>query len=141
VVVAFEVDGVSTSGVMAEASGLAEAPELVTAWHPPVVPWQVPVPWDPRGSGDSDGSVPVAELVTLPVQSAVVQLRAAPEAEAADGPDCPDPLWLVWSLVARYWAAPGWVEATDTVCGVQAPPPAVQDAVPAVVRGPPAVGS
>jgi hypothetical protein len=82
--------------------------------------------------------VPVAELVTLPVQALVVQVSAAPEADAADGPD---PLSLAWPLVARYCAAPGWVEATDTVCGLHAAPPAVQDAVPVVVRGPPAAGS
>jgi hypothetical protein len=38
-------------------------------------------------------------------------------------------------------AAPGPVEAADTVRGAQAPPPAVHDAVPVVVRGAPAAGS
>jgi hypothetical protein len=84
--------------------------------------------------------VPVAELLTLPVQlAALPHDNAAPEAEAAEGPDPPPP--LLWLLAARYWAAPGWVEATDTVCGLHAPPPAVHDAVPVVVRGPPAAGS
>jgi hypothetical protein len=92
VVVALVVDGAFTSGAIFEASGPAEAPELVTAWQPPTAPWQVPVPVEPRGSGDTPGSVPVAELVTVPVQlDWVSQVSAAPETEAADGPE---PDWV-----------------------------------------------
>ena len=66
---AFAVDRAATSGAMIEASGPAEAPELVTAWQlPPETPSQVPVPYDPRGSGETEGSIPVAALVTFPVQ-------------------------------------------------------------------------
>jgi len=97
VVVAFGVEGAWTRGAILEASGPAEAPELVTAWHPPVAPWQVPVPVEPRGSGEMFGSVPVAELVTLPVQlDWLLQLSAAPEAEAADGPEPGWPFWPLW---------------------------------------------
>jgi hypothetical protein len=96
VVVAFCVDGAWTRGATLEASGPAEAPELVTAWQPPTAPWQVPVPVEPLGSADTLGSVPVAVLDTVPVQEVCEsQLSAAPEAEAADGPD--PPLAVVWS--------------------------------------------
>jgi hypothetical protein len=95
VVVAFCVEGAATSGAISEASGPADAPELVTAWQPPVVFWQLPVPVEPRGSGEMSGSVPVAVLDTVPVQvDCPVQLSAAPDAEAADGPDPPVLSWV-----------------------------------------------
>jgi hypothetical protein len=101
VVVALEVDGAWTRGAILEASGPAEAPELVTAVQPPTAPWQVPVPVEPLGSADTLGSVPVAVLDTVPVQEACAsQLSAAPEAEAADGPE-PDPPLDVVSSPAR----------------------------------------
>jgi hypothetical protein len=88
VTVAFAVDRSATSGAITFASGPDEAPEFVTAWHtPPETPSHEPSLCEPRGSGDTDGSVAVAALVTLPVQAASPsQLSAAPAADAADGP-------------------------------------------------------
>jgi hypothetical protein len=88
VTVAFAVERSATSGVMTLASGPEDAPEFVTAWQtPPLTPSQEPSEREPRGSGDTDGSVAVAELVTFPVQAfAPSQVIAAPAAEAADGP-------------------------------------------------------
>ncbi|GAA3102971.1 hypothetical protein GCM10010464_77900 [Pseudonocardia yunnanensis] len=85
---AFEVEGACTSGAMTFASGPDDAPELVTAWQtPPDTPSQEPSLYEPRGSGDTDGSVAVAALDTRPVQaSCPSQDRAAPAAEAAEGP-------------------------------------------------------
>lgn len=70
-----------------------------------------------------------------------MQLSAAPDAEAADGPDPPEPVPPVVVPWPRVSAAPGPVEATDIVCGLQAPPPAVQEALPVEVWGAPVVGS
>ena len=70
--VALSVAGAVLSGAMMEASGRAEPPELVTAWQPPVAPWQSPVPQEPPASGEPPGSVPVAALRTEPVQVAKV---------------------------------------------------------------------
>jgi hypothetical protein len=88
VTVAFAVDRACTSGLMMFASGPDEAPELVTAWHtPPDTPAHEPSEREPRGSGDTLGSVAEAELVTLPLQVALPsQTSTAPAAEAADGP-------------------------------------------------------
>jgi hypothetical protein len=67
--VAFAVDRPCTSGVITFASGPEEAPELVTAWHtPPDTPSHEPSLRDPRGSGDTEGSVAVAALDTSPSQ-------------------------------------------------------------------------
>ena len=69
-VVAFDVDAACMIGLMLLASGPLEAPEFVTAWHtPPDTPSHEPVPVEPRGSGEVDGSVAVAELVTFPSQT------------------------------------------------------------------------
>jgi hypothetical protein len=69
--VAFAVDRACTSGAIMFASGPVEAPELVTAWHtPPETPSQEPSLCEPRGSGDTDGSVAVAALLTFPVHTA-----------------------------------------------------------------------
>jgi hypothetical protein len=137
VTVALGVEGVVTRGLIVEASGVVVAPELVTAVHPPVLFWQVPVPCEPLGSAETVGLVPDAELVTVPVQEPRVgQLSAAPEAEAAEGPEPP-----AGSLLPRVWAAPGPVEAIEIVCGAQVPPPAVQLAVPVEVWGLPVFGS
>jgi len=88
VVVAFDVDAARMIGLMLLASGPLEAPEFVTAWHvPPETPSHEPVPVEPRGSGEVDGSVAVAELVTFPSQTLwPSQLSTAPAADAADGP-------------------------------------------------------
>jgi hypothetical protein len=100
--VALELDGAATRGAIFEASGPADAPELVTAWQPPVAPWQEPVAVEPLGFGETSGSVPVAVLDTLPVQLwPVSQLSAAPEAEAADGPDEAPLVSLLGSPPAR----------------------------------------
>src|ERR687893_2144725 len=88
VTVAFSVERACTSGAMLFASGPDEAAELVTAWHtPPETPSQEPSEREPRGSGDTLGSVAEAELVTLPVQLAwPSQTSTAPAADAAEGP-------------------------------------------------------
>jgi hypothetical protein len=136
--VAFEVDGVATSGAIFEASGPAEAPELVTATQPPTLFWQLPVPDEPRASGDTDGSTPEAELSTDPVHEPwAAQLSEAPDAEAADGPD---PSFAELVVCPKAAAAPGPVEATDTVCGSHAAPPAVHEALPLLVSGLPVDG-
>jgi hypothetical protein len=166
---AFEVERACTSGAMTFASGPDDAPELVTAWQtPPDTPSQEPSLYEPRGSGDTDGSVAVAALDTRPVQaSCPSQDRAAPAAEAADGPagnravfTCDRPAtprastagaavsrlagppacgcWL-WDWPLRASAAPEPVDAFDTDCTSQPAVPAVQLAVPVDVRGlPPA---
>jgi hypothetical protein len=144
--VAFAVERACTSGAMVFASGPEEAALLVTAWHtPPETPSQEPSLCEPRGSGDTDGSVAVAALVTFPVQTAwPSQVIAAPAAEAADGSatsravfigcPCPDRDWAASSC-----AAPGPVEAFETDCTWQPPVPPAHDAVPVEVRGfPPA---
>jgi hypothetical protein len=86
--VALAVERSATSGVITFADGSDEAPELVTAWHtPPVTPSHEPSPCDPRGVGDTSGSVAFAALDTEPVQAiSPAQVIAAPAAEAADGP-------------------------------------------------------
>jgi hypothetical protein len=88
VTVAFSVERACTSGAMLFASGPEEAAEFVTAWHtPPETPSHEPSECEPRGSGDTDGSVAVAALDTFPVQTAwPSQVSAAPAADAADGP-------------------------------------------------------
>jgi hypothetical protein len=88
VTVAFAVERSATSGAITFASGPDEAPELVTAWHtPPETPSQEPSECEPRGFGDTTGSVAVAALVTFPVHEASpAHVIAAPAAEAADGP-------------------------------------------------------
>lgn len=153
--VAFAVDRAATSGAITLASGPEEAPEFVTAWHtPPVTPAQEPSLCEPRGSGETDGSVAVAALETFPVQDPwPSQVSAAPAAEAADGPagsravltpcPVPVPVWVVPVWVGPAWepasatAAPEPVEACDTDRTWQSPVPAVQDAVPFEVRGAP----
>lgn len=144
VTVAFSVERACTSGAMLFASGPEEAAEFVTAWHtPPETPSQEPSECEPRGSGDTDGSVAVAALLTFPVQTAwPAQVSAAPAAEAADGPatnravfigcPCPD-----WDWAASSCAAPGPVEADETDCTWQPPVPPEHDAVPVEVRGSP----
>jgi hypothetical protein len=144
VTVAFAVDRSATSGAMLFASGPDEAAELVTAWHtPPDTPSHEPSECEPRGSGDTDGSVAVAALVTLPVQTSwPAQVSAAPAADAADGPatsravfsGCPCP---AWDWAASSCAAPGPVEADETDCTWQPPVPPEHDAVPVEVRGAP----
>jgi hypothetical protein len=85
---AFEVERACTSAAMTFASGPDDAPELVTAWQtPPDTPSQEPSLYEPRGSGDTAGSVAVAALDTRPVQACCPsQDRVAPAAEAAEGP-------------------------------------------------------
>lgn len=131
------------------ASGPDEAPELVTARHtPPTTPEQEPSPCEPRGFGDTDGSVAVAALVTFPVHAPwPSHSRDAPAAEAADGPagsrarfvfSC-GPASPACGAGENASAAPGPVEAFDTDCTSQAPVPLVQPAEPCEVRGlPPA---
>jgi hypothetical protein len=134
---AFRVEGVLTSGAISDASGVLAAPELVTAVQPPVAFWQVPVPCEPRASSETAGLTPDAELVTVPAQEPVVgQVSAAPEAEAADGPD-PN----AGSFLPSACAALGPVEATEIVWGAHAPLPAVQVALPVEVCGLPVLGS
>lgn len=121
--VAFAVDRACTSGAITFASGPEEAPELVTAWQtPPETPSQEPSLCEPRGSADTDGSVAVAELVTFPVQLACPwQSRAAPAADAADGPAGIRAVFTGAALPsalgpANARAAPGPEEALDTDC-------------------------
>jgi hypothetical protein len=161
---AFEVERACTSGAMTFASGPDDAPELVTAWQTPLdTPSQEPSLYEPRGSGDTDGSVAVAALDTRPVQaSCPSQDREAPAAEAADGPagnravfTCDRPAatgaavsrladppacgcWL-WDRPLRASAAPEPVDAFEADRTSQPPVPAVQLAAPVDVRGfPPA---
>jgi hypothetical protein len=144
VTVAFAVDRSATSGAITFASGPEEAPELVTAWHtPPATPSHEPSLCEPRGSGDTAGSVAVAALVTFPVHAvAPSQVIAAPDAEAADGPagnraaftgcacpSAPGP--------ARASAAPGPLEACEVETTSQPPVAPVHDTVPSDVRGAP----
>ncbi len=142
VVVAFFVDFAATSATIIDASGPEDAPEFVTAWHPPVVPSHDPVPCDSRASGETDGSVPVAALLTDPVHAlAPSQDNAAPEADAADGPGVTAPTRLAGFSPASSRAAPGPVEATDVLAALHAPVPAVQDAEPVELRGAPTAAS
>jgi hypothetical protein len=139
VTVAFAVDRSATSGVITFASGPDEAPEFVTAWHtPPVTPSHDPSECEPRGSGDTTGSVAVPALVTLPVHGvSPAHVIAAPAADAADGPagsraaftGCPSP--------ARASAAPGPLDAVETERTSQPPVAPVHDALPSEVRGVP----
>ncbi|OLT23620.1 hypothetical protein BJF78_32070 [Pseudonocardia sp. CNS-139] len=87
VTVALAVERACTSGAMTFASGPEEAPEFVTAWQtPPATPSQVPTLCEPRGSGETAGSVAVAPLVTLPSQrSSPSQVIAAPAATRRTG--------------------------------------------------------
>jgi hypothetical protein len=96
--VALSVERAFTSGAIAEASGPLEAAELDTAWQvAPDTPVHEPWPFDPRGCADTAGSVPVAALVTLPVQDAAPwQVKAAPATEAADGPGVSRVAFGVW---------------------------------------------
>jgi hypothetical protein len=138
--VALSVERDCTSGAMLFAFGPEEAAEFVTAWHtPPVTPVHEPSPRDPRGFGDTDGSVAVAALVTLPVHAvSPVQASVAPDADAADGPAGSRAGFTGWPPDSAS-AAPGPVDACDTDCTWQPPVPPVQLAVPSDVRGfPPA---
>jgi hypothetical protein len=101
VTVAFAVERSATSGAITFASGPLEAPEFVTAWHtPPETPSHEPSLCEPRGFGDTDGSVAVAALVTFPVHAVwLSQTSAAPAADAADGP-------AGSRAVLTCWAAP-----------------------------------
>jgi hypothetical protein len=144
VTVAFAVERSATKGAITFASGPDDAPELVTAWHtPPETPSQEPSECEPRGSGETAGSVAVAALVTVPVHAvAPSHVSAAPAAEAADGPagnraaftgcaapSTPGP--------ANARAAPGPLEALDTDRTSHPPVAPVQDAVPSETRGVP----
>jgi hypothetical protein len=122
-------------GVMIEAFGSVEEPEFVTAWQtPPVTPVQEPSLREPRGSGDTLGSVAEAALVTLPSQAACPsQVSIAPETDAADGPATWRAVFTVVSADSCC-ADPGEVEATDVVCPLQAPPVEVQLTEPVDVR-------
>ena len=139
--VAFSVDLAATSGAMLLASGPDEAPEFETAWHGPVAFSQEPSEWEPRGSGDTDGSIAVAAEATLPLQVATPsQLSAAPATEADDGPAGIRAAFTGWFGSAKFWAAPGDVEAADFDCIWQVPPPASQVAIPFELRGlPPSI--
>jgi hypothetical protein len=115
--VAFDVLAAVMIGVMIDAFGSVEEPEFVTAWQtPPVTPEHEPSLREPRGSGDTLGSVAEAALVTLPSQTACPSLVSiAPATDAADGPAT----WrAVFTVVPAdsCCAAPGEVEATDVVC-------------------------
>ena len=155
--VAFCVERICTSGAMLFASGPDEAPELVTAWQTPATtPVQVPSLCEPRASAETAGSTAVAALVTLPLQVvSPEQVRAAPAADAADGPAgiratftfCAASTWpaaasvppVPWPVAGPLSAsaAPGPVEAVDTDCTSQPPVAPVQAAVPSEVRGAP----
>jgi hypothetical protein len=139
VTVALAVDRSATSGAITFASGPDEAPELVTAWHtPPETPSHDPSECEPRGSGETTGSVAVAALVTLPVHAASpAHVIAAPAAEAADGPAGSRAAFTCCPSAARASAAPGPEEALDAERASQPPVAPVQDAVPAEVRGVP----
>jgi hypothetical protein len=140
---AFSVDRAAMSGAMLFASCADEAAEFVTAWHtPPNTRAHEPSLREPRGSGDAAGSVAVAALDTFPEHTVWPgHTRAAPAAEAADGPtpirarfhgptpDCP---------AFRALAAPGPVEACDTD-RTSHPASPLHDAVPVdVPDAPPA---
>jgi hypothetical protein len=88
VVVAFCVGAAAMIGAIRFASGPVEAPEFVTAWHsPPVTPSHTLSLEEPRGLGETFGSVAVAALVAFPVQVVMPwQTSNAPATEAADGP-------------------------------------------------------
>lgn len=137
--VALAVDRACTSGAMLFASGPDEAPEFVTTWHtPPTTPWQVPSEREPRGSGDTEGSVAVAALVTFPVHTfSPLQVSAAPAAEAADGPLTSRAVLTRDPSPASACVAPAPVEAVDTDCAWQPPVPPWQVADPFDVRGVP----
>ncbi|NMH77849.1 hypothetical protein [Pseudonocardia xinjiangensis] len=106
--VALDVEVARTSGRMLLASGPLEAPEFVTAWHrPPDTPSHEPVPCEPRGSGEVEGSVAVAELVTLPSQAVCPsQSSTAPDADAAEGPAGRRAGFTTG--FAPAWSAPAW---------------------------------
>jgi hypothetical protein len=114
---AFDVLAAVMIGVMIEAFGSVEEPEFVTAWQtPPLTPVQEPSLREPRGSGDTLGSVAEAALVTLPSQTVCPsQVNIAPEADAADGPAT---CRAVFTAVPAdsCCADPGEVEATEVVC-------------------------
>jgi hypothetical protein len=96
------------------ASGALEAPELVTAWQAPVAFSHDPSEWLPRGSGETDGSVAVAAERAVPVQVVVPShCRAAPATEAAEGPLPRRAVLVAWPSAAKFWAAPGPVEAAE----------------------------
>ncbi|WP_343959610.1 hypothetical protein [Pseudonocardia alaniniphila] len=146
--VAFAVERACTSGAMMLASGPEEAPEFVTAWQtPPATPSQVPSLCEPRGPGDTAGSVAVALLVTFPSQRvSPSQVSAAPAADAADGPGVslevltgfgsPFASTCGWSPASAS-AAPAPVEAVDTDRTSQPPVPPSQVALPVETRGAP----
>jgi hypothetical protein len=123
VTVAFAVDRACTSGAITLASGPVEAPELVTAWQtPPETPSHEPSEREPRGSGDTVGSVADAALVTEPVQLArPSQPSDAPAADAADGPTGSRAALTCCACPSacgpdRASAAPGPVDAVETDC-------------------------
>jgi hypothetical protein len=132
---AFDVLAAVMTGVMIDAFGSLEAPEFVTAWQtPPVTPVQVPSLWEPRGSGDTLGSVAETALVTVPSQTVCPpQVSIAPETDAADGPAT---CRAVFTTVPAdsCCAEPGDVEATEVVCAAQAPSPVVQVTEPVEER-------
>jgi hypothetical protein len=86
--VALSVERARTSGAMLFAAGSLDAAEFVTAWHTaPETPSHDASECEPRGSGETDGSVADAAVVALPVHSCwPEQVIIAPDAEAADGP-------------------------------------------------------
>jgi hypothetical protein len=139
VTVALLVGAACMIGAIRLASGPEDAPELVTAWQiPPVTPSQVPVLREPRGSGDTDGSVAVAAEVAVPVQVVSPwQVSIAPATEAADGPAGSRAALVAWSGPDRASAAPGPVAAVEVDRTWQPPVPPVHDAVPVEVRAAP----
>jgi hypothetical protein len=124
---AFDVLTAVMTGVMIDAFGSLEAPEFVTAWQsPPVTPEQVPSLREPRGSGDTLGSVADAALVTVPSQAILpAQVSIAPDTDAADGPATCRAVFTTVSADSCC-AEPGDVDATEVVCAAQAPSPVVQ---------------
>jgi hypothetical protein len=133
--VALSVDFACISGTIRLAAGSVEAPELVTAWQtPPTTPSHEPCPTEPRAFGETTGSVPVAPLVTLPLQvPPPSQTRIAPAADAADGP-ATSRLTFTGEFPASACTAPEPVDATEVDCSWHVPPPALQLAVPVEVR-------
>jgi hypothetical protein len=87
-VLAFSVDRAANSGLIEEASGPEEAPELVTPWQcPPDTPSQEPQLRSPLVVLVA-GSLPLAELVTLPLHlPGPSQDMTPPVAVAAEGPE------------------------------------------------------
>jgi hypothetical protein len=139
VTVAFAVDRSATNGAIAFASGPLEAAEFVTAWQtPPDTPSHDPSLCDPRGSGETTGSVAVAALVTFPVQAiSPAQVIAAPAADAADGPAGSRAAFTCCGPPASASAAPGPLDALETERTSQPPVAPVQEALPSDVRGVP----